>query len=128
MAAAAFPVCAVFGRAGTALVTGIGYLMVLRSYTSLEITVAHLLWAALFTFLLSLIAGAVPGLGAMVSLSMLWHLSGNGLADGPLIMQPVLPLLTGVAVLLDVTSAALVAHLVARETSDRRVPAAHSFA
>ena len=128
VAAAAFPVCAVFGRAGTALVTGIGYLMVLRSYTSLEITVAHLLWAALFTFLCSLIAGAVPGLGAMVSLSMLWHLSGNGLADGPLIMQPVLPLLTGVAVLLDVTSAALVAHLVARETSDRRVPATRPFA
>ncbi|MDE0024045.1 MAG: hypothetical protein OXP69_06465 [Spirochaetaceae bacterium] len=28
-----------FGRAGTALVTGIGYLVVLRSYTSFEVTV-----------------------------------------------------------------------------------------
>ena len=126
--AAVYPVCAVFGRAGTALVTGIGYLMVLRSYTSLEITAPHLLWAALFTFLLSFIAGAVPGLGALVSLTTLWHLSGNGLPDGPLIMQPVLPLLTGVAVLLDVSSAALVAHLVANETGDHRVPTTRPFA
>ena len=108
--------------------TGIGYLMVLRSYSSPEITASHLLWVALFTFLLSFIAGAVPGLGAMVSLTMLWHLSGNGVADGPLIMQPVLPLTTAVAVLLDVTSAALVAHLVAHDTDDRRVPTTRPFA
>lgn len=127
VAAAAFPVCAVFGRAGTALVTGIGYLMVLRSYTSLEISAPHLLWAALFTFLLSFITGAVPGFGTMVSLTTLWHLSGNRLTDGALIMQPVLPLLTGVAVLLDVTSAALVAHLVANDTSDRRAPTISPF-
>ena len=112
--AAVYPLCAVFGRAGSALVTGIGFLMVLRSYTSFEVTAGQLLWVALFTFLLSFAAGAVPGLGTMASLTMLWSLSGNGLADGPLIMQPVLPLLTGVAVLLDVTTAALIAHLVGR--------------
>ena len=114
VSATVFPLCAVFGRAGSALVTGIGYLMVLRSYTSFEVTVEQLLFAALFTFLLSFVAGAVPGLGTMASLTILWSLSGNGLADGPLIMQPVLPLLTGVAVLLDVTTAALIAHLVGR--------------
>ena len=113
--ATVYPLCAVFGRAGSALVTGIGYLMVLRSYTSFEITAEQLLWVALFTFLLSFAAGAVPGLGTMASLTLLWSLSGNGLADGPLIMQPVLPLLTGVAVLLDVTTAALIAHLVGRD-------------
>lgn len=115
VSATVFPLCAVFGRAGSALVTGIGYLMVLRSYTSFEITVEQLLFAALFTFLLSFVAGAAPGLGAMASLTVLWSLSGNGLADGPLIMQPVLPLLAGVAVLLDVTTAALIAHLVGRD-------------
>ena len=84
--------------------------------------------AALFTFLLSFVAGAVPGIGAMVSLTLLWSLSGNGLADGPLIMQPVLPLLTGVAVLLDVTTAALIAHLVARDEAGPGVPPARLFA
>ena len=63
VSATVFPLCAVFGRAGSALVTGIGYLMVLRSYTSFEVTVEQLLFAALFTFLLSFVAGAVPGLG-----------------------------------------------------------------
>ena len=114
VSATVFPLCAVFGRAGTALVTGIGYLMVLRSYTSFEVTVEQLLFAALLTFLLSFAAGAVPGIGTMGSLTILWSLSGNGLADGPLIMQPVLPLLTGAAILLDVTTAALIAHLVGR--------------
>lgn len=113
--AAVLPLCTVFGRAGTALVTGIGYLVVMRSYTSFEITIEQLLWAALFTFLLSFVSGAVPGLGVMASLTLLWSLSGNGLPDGPLIMQPVLPLLAGVAVLLDVITAALIAHLVGRD-------------
>ena len=123
VSATVFPLCAVFGRAGTALVTGIGYLMVLRSYTSFEVTVEQLLFAALFTFLLSFAAGAVPGIGALGSLTILWSLSGNGLADGPLIMQPVLPLLTGAAVLLDVTTAALIAHLVDRaETTPGLAP------
>ena len=114
--ATVFPLCTVFGRAGSALVTGIGYLMVLRSYTSFEITVEQLLFAALFTFLLSFIAGAVPGLGAMASLTMLWSLSGNGLADGPLIMQPVLPLLTARRGAARTShTAALIAHLAGRD-------------
>ena len=128
VSATVFPLCTVFGRAGTALVTGVGYLMVLRSYTNFEITVEQLLWAALFTFLLSFAAGAVPGLGAMASLTMLWSLSGNGLADGPLIMQPVLPMLTGVAVLLDVTTAALIAHLVGRDEAGPGIVPVRRFA
>ena len=115
ISATVLPLCTVFGRAGTALVTGIGYLMVLRSYTRFEVTIEQLLWAALFTFLLSFVSGAVPGLGAIASLTVLWSLSGNGLPDGPLIMQPVLPLLAGVAVMLDVITAALIAHLVGRD-------------
>ena len=122
--AAVYPVCTVFGRAGSALVTGVGYLVVLRSYTNFEITAGQLLWVALFTFLISFIAGAIPGFGVLVGLTMLWSLSGNGVAEGPLIMQPVLPLLTGVAVLLDVTTAALIAHVVNRDLAGPDTPPA----
>ena len=44
-----------------------------------------------------------------------WVEGLDGLPDGPLIMQPVLPLLAGVAVMLDVITAALIAHLVGRD-------------
>ena len=111
---AAFPLFALCGRAGTALVAGLSYLMVLRSYTSFEVTGGQVLWAALFACLISFVVGAAPGQGAMVSLALLWALSGHGLREGYLIMQPIAPLLVSTAVLLDVTTAALAAHLVGR--------------
>ena len=111
---AVFPLFALFGRAGTALVTGMSYLLVLRSYTSFDVTGEQVLWAALFSFLISFVVGTAPGQGAMVSLALLWTLSGHGLREGYLIMQPIAPLLVSTAVLLDVTTAALAAHLVGR--------------
>jgi len=111
---AAFPLFALFGRAGTALVTGMSYLMVLRSYTSFGVTGEQVLWAALFSFLISFVVGTAPGQGAMVGLALLWTLSGHGLREGYLLMQPIAPLLVSTAVLLDVTTAALAAHLVGR--------------
>ena len=112
--AAVYPLFALFGRAGTALVTGLSYLMVLRSYTSFEVTGGQVLWAALFSYLISFVVGAAPGQAAMVSLALLWTLSGHGLQEGYLILQPIAPLLISTAVLLDVTTAALAAHLVGR--------------
>lgn len=111
---AAVPLFTLFGRAGTGLVTGLSYLMVLRSYTSFEVSAGHVLWAGLFTILISFAAGAAPGHGAMASLALLWTLSGHGLREGYLIMQPLAPLLIGTGVLLDVTTAALAAHLAGR--------------
>lgn len=111
---AAVPLFTLFGRAGTGLVTGLSYLMVLRSYTSFEVSAGHVLWAGLFTILISFAAGAAPGHGAMASLALLWTLSGHGLREGYLIMQPLAPLLVGTGVLLDVTTAALAAHLAGR--------------
>ena len=111
---AVFPLFALFGRAGTALVTSLSYLMVLRSYTSFEVTGEQVLWAALFSFLISFVVGTAPGQGVMVGLALLWTLSGHGLREGYLIMQPIAPLLVSTAVLLDVTTAALAAHLVGR--------------
>ena len=111
---AAVPLFTLFGRAGTGLVTGLSYLLVLRSYTSFEVSSGQVLWAALFTILISFAAGAAPGHGAMASLALLWTLSGHGLREGYLIMQPIAPLLIGTGVLLDVTTAALAARLAGR--------------
>ena len=114
LSAAVYPWFALFGRSGTALVTAVSYIMIIRSYFSLEVTAGQVLWVALFTFLTSFALGGVPGLGVIVSLSLLWSLGGQGLPEGYLIMQPIAPLLISVGVMLDVTTSALAGHLVGR--------------
>ena len=125
---AVFPLFALFGRAGTALVMGLSYLTVLRSYTSFGLTAEQVLWAALFSFLVSFALGTAPGQGAMAGLALLWTLSGHGLREGYLIMQPIAPLLVSTAVLLDVTTAALAAHLTGRGERGVRPVTVRDFA
>ena len=124
---AVVPLFTLFGRGGTALVGGMSYLVVLRSYTSFEVSAGHVLWTALFAILVSLLLGAAPGQGAMVSLALLWTLSGHGLREGYLIMQPIAPLLISAGVLLDATTAALAAHLVGRGERGVRPVALRDF-
>ena len=125
---AVFPLFALFGRAGTALVMGLSYLTVLRSYTSFGVTAEQVLWAALFSFLVSFALGTAPGQGAMAGLALLWSMSGHGLREGYLIMQPIAPLLVSTAVLLDVTTAALAAHLTGRGERGVRPVTVRDFA
>ena len=111
---AVYPLLVIFGRSGTAMVAGATFLLVLKSYSSLEITFVQVLWTLLFTLLISLTLGTVPGLGAYVALSTLCALYGGGLQEGYLILRPVAPLLISFGVLLDVLSSAFISLLVAR--------------
>lgn len=108
-----FPLNAVFCRSGTAMVTAIAFIVVLRSYSSLEISLGQFLWVILFTFLTSFMLGAVPGLGVMVSLSLLSRLYGRGLEDGYLILQAAGPILVSIGALLDVMVSGTIGFLLA---------------
>ncbi len=111
---AVYPLFAFFGRAGTALVTGISFILILKSYSSLEISFTQILWTLGFTFLTSLALGSVPGLGTLVAVSLLCSLFGKGIQEGYLILKPVAPLLISAGVVLDVITSAFVAFLVSR--------------
>lgn len=111
---ATFPLFALFGKAGTAMVSSVSFIVILRSYSSLGITVPQTLWVIVFSFLVSLSLGSVPGLGAFVAVSMLSNLFGNSYEVGYLILRPVAPLIISFAVLLDVITASLVSMLVSR--------------
>lgn len=108
------PIFALFGRAGTALVSGASFIVILTSYSSLGISIADFLWVVLYTFLISFTLGSVPGLGAFVALSMLCSLYGGGYEEGYLIVKPIAPILVSVAVLLDVASASFSSMLIAK--------------
>ena len=114
------PIFALFGRAGTALVSGASFVLILTSYSSLGVTIPDFLWVVLHTFLISFTLGSVPGLGAFVALSMLCTLYGGGYEEGYLILKPIAPILISIAVLLDVASASFSSMLVAKHEKMRK--------
>ena len=111
---AVYSLFAVFGRAGTAMVAGAAFLLILKSYSSLEISFLQVLWTLAFSLFVSLTLGTVPGLGAYVALSILCGIYGRGIQEGYLILRPIAPLLVSSGVLLDVLSSAFVSLLVAK--------------
>ncbi len=96
-----------FARAGTAMVSAVCMLTVIRSFSSLEITLFQAAWTAVFSFLVSFALPATPDKGLTAALIMMGSLYGRGLDDGWLILAPALPLLTMITALLDTATGAL---------------------
>lgn len=108
------PLLTLFGRSGTALVTTVAFFVILRSYSSLEITYDQVLWTMVFSFLMSFTLPSVPTFGAYIALAGLCGLYGKGLENGYLNLQPLVPLMAALAAFVDTTAAGLTAFLVAR--------------
>ena len=108
-----FPINAIFCRSGTALVTAIAFILVLKSYSSLDVSIGQFLWVLVFTFLASFMLGSVPGLGVVILLSLLSKMYGKGLEDGYLILQAAGPILVSVGALLDVVISGTIGYLIA---------------
>ena len=109
-----FPLYAMFGKAGSALVTSVAFVVILKSYSSLGLTLAAVFWVFLFSFLISFITSPFPGSAVFIGLAVLCGLYGQGIEEGYLIMRPVMPLLISYGVLLDTVTAAFAGLLVAR--------------
>ena len=112
---AVYPLFAILGRAGTAMVSTVSFILILRSYSSLEITFLHTLWVMFFSFVVSFILGAMPGNGAFYAIFMLCSLYAKGLQEGYLILRTIAPLLVSFGAFIDVLSSAFVSLLIARE-------------
>ncbi len=111
---AVYSIFIMFGKAGTAMVTSISFILILRSYSSLELTFLQILWVGVFSIVTSFFLFSVPGMGVYVSLSLLSGYYGRGIENGYLILKPVVPLLVSAGVLVDVVSASLVAYLIGK--------------
>jgi aerobic C4-dicarboxylate transport protein len=110
---AVYPLYAALGRAGTAMISAVCFILILRSYSSLEISFFQVLWVVGFTFIVSFVLGAVPGSGAYFSIFMLCNL--YGLQEGYLILKTIAPLLVSFGVFIDVLASAFTSLLIARE-------------
>jgi aerobic C4-dicarboxylate transport protein len=98
---AMIPLGSIFSRSGTALVTTISFILILRSYSSLDITLLQFIWIMGSSILISFMLGTVPANAMVVSLSIISMWYGQGLEEGFLILLPIAPILTALAVLLD---------------------------
>ena len=111
------PLAAIFGRAGTALVTSTAFIVVLSSYSNLGVSPGSLLWIVIFAPVASLLVGSSPDKGAMAALMALCALYGKGFENGFLIAAPVALPLVAMGAFLDALWAGTASVLLARRSS-----------
>jgi Na+/H+-dicarboxylate symporter len=107
---------AIFGRAGTALVTSTAFIVVLSSYSNLGVSPGNLLWIVVFAPIATLLVGSSPDRGAMAALMSLCALYGKGFENGFLIAAPVALPLIAVGAFLDALWAGCASLLLARRS------------
>ncbi|MDX9800356.1 MAG: cation:dicarboxylase symporter family transporter [Spirochaetia bacterium] len=110
---------AIFGRSGTALVSSVCFILMLKSYSSMDINILQILYVALLIFLVSFTLCSVPGMGVMVLLTIVSAIYGHGIEDGYLMFKPVLPLLLSFAVLVDIVTAGISSMIIAHLEGER---------
>ena len=110
--ALSYPFLAVFTRGGSAMITAMCFIMIFRSYSSLEMGVLQILWIIAVSFGISFLLGAVPGMGAFVGIALISGIYGRGLEEGFLILRPIVVLLVSLGAFLDTVCASFVATLV----------------
>lgn len=110
------PLYLMFARGGTALITSFAMLTIIKSYSSLEITLFQAAWTALFSFLISFALPATPRGGLVAALMILGNLYGRGLDEGWLILLPILPLLGMIATLIDTATGAMLILIINRRS------------
>lgn len=109
------PFLLVFSRSGTAFVTVITFLVLFRSYSTLELGLFQTFWVILLAVLVSLSLWATPGMGAFAGIALLSRLFGRGMEEGYLIVTPVIPMLVSLGAFLDVLCVSFVSQWVAEE-------------
>ena len=104
----------IFGRAGSAMVAATAFIVIIKSYVSLEITMLDILSIGGNAFLISFLLAGCPGTGAYMALAALCLAYGKGYESGYLILKPLAFYLISIGTFLDVMIATLASHGIAR--------------
>lgn len=115
--AVSLPIFVLIGKAGTALVSSVSFIILLSSYSSLGIGIQEIIWICFASFGISFLSAAAPGTGAISAVAALCAAYGRGLEEAYLILLPALPLLMSFSVLIDTVSAGLGVEIVCRQES-----------
>lgn len=121
------PLYMMFARAGSAMLSAICMLTVIRSYSSLEITYFQVVWIIVFSFLISFALPANLNWGLAAALTLLCSFYGRGLDDGWQILVPIFPLLTMLSSLVDSATGAIMIVLVDRRCERDKISAKYTI-
>ncbi|MDR2398553.1 MAG: cation:dicarboxylase symporter family transporter [Spirochaetaceae bacterium] len=99
--AVALSLFSTFGRSGSAMVAAVAFVVIIKSYSSLEIYPKDLLFIGFRIFIISFCLARHPGDGAYTALAVLCLHYGQGYEGGYLLLKPLAFYLIAVGTLLD---------------------------
>ncbi len=111
-----FPLFSVFGRGGAALVQTICFVLIMRSYSYLEITILDALWIGGISFVLSFALAEIPSAGPFFALTIMCSLYGRGFETGYLLLREVAPIVCAFAAAIDCITSIAGTYIVAVKT------------
>lgn len=110
------PLFSIFARGGSALVTTICFVMILRSYSSLGFAFFDILWIFGASVAISLVLSSLPSGGTFVALTILCTMYSRGFEAGYLLLRPATPVFCSFAAAFDAVSAIFGSYVVAVKT------------
>ncbi len=111
-----FPLFSIFARGGAALVSSVCFIVILRSYSMLEIGMSTIIWLAFYSFLFSFLLGEHPVGGTFLLLTILCIRYGGGYEAGYLLLRDAAPILGCFAAAFDALTAMVGSYVVAAKT------------
>ncbi|MDR1802864.1 MAG: cation:dicarboxylase symporter family transporter, partial [Treponema sp.] len=108
------PLFAAFGRAGSAMVATVAFIVIINSYSSLGISISDIFVIASRALLISFLLGSRPGDGAYIALAVLCMGYGRGFEAGYLILRPLAFYLIATGTFLDIMISSVAAFVISR--------------
>jgi len=103
-----------FCRAGSAMVAAVAYIVIIKSYSSLDITAVEVVTVCIRAFAISFLLAGHPGNAAYVALAVLCLGSSRGFEAGYLILKSLMFYLIAVGAFIDVMIASFASYASAR--------------
>lgn len=109
----ALPIFSICGRAGSALVITVSFIVILKSYSSLGIGIRDMLWLVGIASLFSCFLGRFPAGGTYIALAAICALYGRGFESGYLILRPAAFFIGSIAAALNALTAITGTYIIA---------------
>jgi Na+/H+-dicarboxylate symporter len=108
------PLFAAFGRAGSAMVATVAFIVIINSYSSLGISISDVFVIASRALFISFLLGSRPGDAAYIALAVLCMGYGRGFEAGYLILRPLAFYLIATGTFLDIMISSIAAFVIGR--------------
>ena len=110
------PLFSIFARGGSALVTVVSFIVIWRSYSTLNIGFTDLIWFSVVAFALSFALGNMPTGGTFFALMVLCTMYSRGFETGYLLLRPAAGIIGSFAAAFDAVTTIFGSYFIAIKT------------